>query len=629
MRAMIRVDSVNKRITIPLFALLALVFFQQCGDKSTDTSDKTPPAAVNDLAVGSATDSSLTLSWTAPGDDGTQGQAAEYDLRYYLNSITANNWDSATVIGSLTSPATPGTGESYLLNGLDFATTYYFAIKTADEIPNWSALSNSAVGTTLPEPDSVAPGAITDLQIAAVTASSVTLAWTAPGDDANSGTAAAYDIRFSLTAITDENFHDADSAENTPIPSPAGAQESATIAGLAGNTDYYFAITTADERDNLSAISNVAFGITLPGPTDSWERTYGTGASDAARSVVASDGAGYVTAGWTKATASGNEDFYVLSVDEVTRQLWDQTFGGDDIDYAWSISPTLDAGFIVGGLTYSFGAGNSDIQLVKLDGSGNIQWNTTYGGPGWDEGYAVRAASDGGYVVVGWTKTYGLKDLFVVRTNSVGDTAWTRQFGGAGNETGYDIYPFDNDGFIAVGMTESYGAGQQDVYVVRIDAAGDSLWTRTVGGADRDFATALTPSGDGGYVLAGATRSFGVGGFDMYAVKIDAAGDSVWAETYGGGGDEYAWAIARAQDGGYVLAGETDSFGAGQTDVYLIKIDASGQLLWQRTFGGALSDVSYSVAPLANGGFIVAGWTKSSGAGSGDIYLIKVDDQGE
>jgi outer membrane protein assembly factor BamB len=178
-------------------------------------------------------------------------------------------------------------------------------------------------------------------------------------------------------------------------------------------------------------------------------------------------------------------------------------------------------------------------------------------------------------------------------------------------------------------MTDSYGAGQQDVYVVRIDVDGDSLWTSTIGGADREFASAVTPGGDGGYILAGATRSFGAGGFDMYAVKIDAAGDSVWAETYGGGGDDYAWAIAPALDGGYVLAGETDSFGAGQNDVYLVKIDASGQLLWERTFGGALSDVSYSIAPLANGGFIVAGWTKSSGAGSGDIYLIKVDDQGE
>jgi hypothetical protein len=616
-------------MVLTFLALLAPVLLQQCSDKSTDTTDRTAPAAVADLAAGSASDTSLTLSWTAPGDDGTQGQAAQYNVRYYLRSITANNWDSAAPAGNVPDPAPAGTIEHLMIAGLLPDTTYYFAVRTADEMPNWSGLSNIAIGITLPVPDTIAPRRVSDLQVGDMSTTTVLLTWTAPGDDSATGTATVYDIRYAQYQITTENFLDADSVENAPTPSAAGTTENATISGLASNTAYYFAVRAGDESGNWSDVSNTDSVTTLPDPSSSWQRTYGTSSSDAARSVVAVDNEGFVMAGWTKATVSGNEDFYYMKVNTSSKFIWDGEFGGTGVDYAWSIVQAPDNGFAIAGLTYSTGAGNSDVQLTKIDQAGSHVWDKAYGGPGWEEGYAVKTTVDGGYILTGWSQTYGLRDLYLVKTNSSGDTLWTRKFGGAANETGYDVCRADQNGFVVVGGTESYGAGQQDVYRLRVADGGDSLWSRTYGGAGREFAASVVPSGTGGYLMAGATQSFGAGGYDVYAVMTDANGDSLWAEAFGGAGDDIAWAAAPTSDGGFVLVGETDSYGAGQKDVYLIKLDNSGSLLWQRTFGGPLGDAGYSVAPLSGGGFIVAGWTKSFGSGSADIYLIKVNDLGE
>ena len=220
----------------------------------------TAPADVTDLATGTVTTSSVDLSWTAPGDDGATGTATTYDVRYSTGTITAGNWATATQATGEPSPSVAGSAETFTVTGLSLATTYYFAIKTSDEVPNESAISN--VPSSATAADGAAPADVTDLATGTVTASSVALSWTAPGDDGATGTATTYDVRYSTSTITAGNWASATQASGEPAPSVAGSAESFTVTGLSGGTTYYFAIKTSDEEPNESGLSNVPSAAT-------------------------------------------------------------------------------------------------------------------------------------------------------------------------------------------------------------------------------------------------------------------------------------------------------------------------------------------------------------------------------
>jgi hypothetical protein len=222
---------------------------------ATTEAEGVAPAAVTNLASSSPTATSVTLTWTAPGDDGTVGTAAEYDIRYSTSVITNANFDAADQASNPPTPSLAGSGETFVVTGLAEQTTYYFALKAADEVPNWSGLSNVVTGTTSAE--AVPPALISNLVVTSKTAFSVTLSWTAPGDDGNSGTASEYDVRYSTAAINGATFASATKASNIPAPQTAGSTESFTVEGLLGGWTYYFAVKTADEVPNWSGISNV------------------------------------------------------------------------------------------------------------------------------------------------------------------------------------------------------------------------------------------------------------------------------------------------------------------------------------------------------------------------------------
>jgi chitodextrinase len=223
---------------------------------ATTDPEQDPPSTIADLNVSGATSTTATLAWTAPGDDGDSGTATQYDIRFAISPITEANWDSCTQVIGEPSPQIAGSSETFTVQNLSPSTTYYFAVKTADEVPNWSNLSNVPVATTSPE--EVAPADITDLMAINPTGTSLTLIWTAPGDDGDSGTAAQYDIRFATSPITEANWTAAAQISGVPSPQPAGSNESFTVEDLNPNTTYYFAIKTADEVPNWSGLSNVA-----------------------------------------------------------------------------------------------------------------------------------------------------------------------------------------------------------------------------------------------------------------------------------------------------------------------------------------------------------------------------------
>ncbi|MCE9585905.1 fibronectin type III domain-containing protein [Candidatus Uhrbacteria bacterium] len=231
------------------------------------TNDTTAPAAVSNLAAASPTVSSTRLTWTSPGDDGSSGTASSYDIRYSTSLITDANFGSATQVAGEPTPVVAGTSQSMTVSGLSANTTYYFAMKAADEVPNWSGLSNVPSRSTLATTDSTPPDAVSNLALSNPTLSSIDLAWTAPGDDDGTGTAESYDVRYSMSPITsDADFAAASEASGEPTPSLAGTPETMTVTGLSPNTNYYFAIKTSDEVPNISDLSNTPNLSTLAAP---------------------------------------------------------------------------------------------------------------------------------------------------------------------------------------------------------------------------------------------------------------------------------------------------------------------------------------------------------------------------
>lgn len=217
-------------------------------------NESTAPAAIASLVVSNPTDSSATLTWTAPGDDDNSGQASQYEIRYSTSSITNSNWSSATVVSNPPTPMTAGGSESFIVTGLNQEITYYFAIKTADEVPNWSDLSNVVSTTTL---DLTPPASINDLAATTGTVDgTILLDWTAPGDDNMLGSASLYEIRYSQNEITDSNWLETSLFMPPPLPLPAGEHQSITLTGLTPGQVYHSAIKSYDNKGNPSAVSN-------------------------------------------------------------------------------------------------------------------------------------------------------------------------------------------------------------------------------------------------------------------------------------------------------------------------------------------------------------------------------------
>jgi hypothetical protein len=202
------------------------------------------------------THNSVTLTWTTPGDDSLSGTASQFDLRYSTSPITAANFTSATRATGTPSPTAPGTSQSYAVTGLQAATTYYFAIKTADEVPNWALISNVVSRTTLAAPDVTRPAPLA-ISITGATDSSVTLAWNAVGDDSLTGTATSYDVRYSTSPITAANWSSATQASGEPTPATPGTAQTFVVRGLSRQVTYHFAARVSDDAGNVSAISNV------------------------------------------------------------------------------------------------------------------------------------------------------------------------------------------------------------------------------------------------------------------------------------------------------------------------------------------------------------------------------------
>ena len=371
--------------------------------------------------------------------------------------------------------------------------------------------------------------------------------------------------------------------------------------------------------------------LTIPilGFGQGFQNTFGGDSLDMGYSVQQTNDGGYVLTGSTNSYGNGDSDVYLIKTDGNGDSLWTRTFGGENQDYCNSVQQTTDGGYIITGRTESYGAGNKDVYLIKTDGNGDSLWTKTFGGTSFDNGISVQQTNDGGYIILGGTESYGAgnRDIYLIKTDGNGDSLWTKTFGGTSQDFGNSVQQTNDGGYIVTGVTESYGAGNKDAYLIKTDASGDSLWTKTFGGSKFDLGNSVQQTNDGGYIVTGRTASFGAGSLDVYLIKTDGNGDSLWTKTFGGSSFDLGFSVQQTTDGGYIIIGGTDSYGNGDRDFYLIKTDVNGDLIWTKTFGGIFRDVGSSVQQTTDGGYIITGYT-SSGNGDRDLLLIKADGNG-
>ncbi len=362
-----------------------------------------------------------------------------------------------------------------------------------------------------------------------------------------------------------------------------------------------------------------------------FQKTYGGGGNDASYSIQQTMDNGYILVGGTRSYSQGDNDVYLIKTNSFGDTIWTKTYGGADNDNGYCVQQTSDLGYIITGITTSFGAGGQDIYLIKTDQEGDTLWTKSFGGVLNDWGSAVQQTLDGGYIIIGSTESFGSGnfDYYLIKTDSFGNTIWTKTFGGSNWDYGSWIELTSDNGFIMTGHSNSYGEGNYDVYLIKTNDNGDTLWTKTYGGLDDEYSKTVKQTIDGGYVIVGQQGIYQTGNtFDVYLIRTDINGNESWAREYGGINYDAGASVDESSDGGFIITGETRSFGIGQQDVYLIKTDNTGDTLWTKRFGDINESRGFSVQETQDGGYVLCGSTYSSETENTDVYLIKTDVNG-
>ncbi len=426
----------------------------------------------------------------------------------------------------------------------------------------------------------------------------------------------------------------------------------------------------------LTLISCKARVFSQTAPSIQWQKTLGGSSWDFANSIRQTTDKGYIVAGYTSSNDEdvtgnhGNEDYWIVKLDAAGNKVWQKTLGGSGNDEAHSIQQTTEGGYIVAGFTESNDGdvtgnhGNTDYWIVKLDADGNIIWQKTFGGYSYDEAHSIQQTSDGGYIVAGYTFSingnvtgnHGGSDYWIVKLNANGKIIWQKTLGGSSYDYANSIQQTKDGGYVVAGRTSSNDGDVTghhpaiivydafDEWIVKLDADGNKIWQKILGGYSYDEAHSIQQTRDGGYIVAGITNSNNGdvtgnhGNADYWIVKLNARGKIIWQKTLGGSSYDEALSIQQTKDG-YIVAGYTASnngdvtgFHGGNSDYWIVKLDTSENIIWQKTFGGSSWDNAYSIRQTSNGGYIVAGVTSSNdgdvtghhGIDTTDYWIVKL-----
>jgi len=369
-----------------------------------------------------------------------------------------------------------------------------------------------------------------------------------------------------------------------------------------------------------------SFNTSAQPPDTLWTRTFGGVGPDQSTCMQLTNDGGYIITGYTYSFGPGDNDIWLIKTDSTGNEEWTNAFGRDGNDFGSHVQQTRDNGFIIVG-TISLGANGFDVWLIKTDSTGNEEWNRTFGGNEYDGGSCVQETIDDGYIITGYTSSSGSgnNDVWLIKTDSNGDEEWNRTFGGTEGDGGSCVQQTNEGGYIIAGATHSFGAGRRpDAWIIKTNSDGEEEWNRIIGGGSNDYLYSIHQTNDGGYILAGRTASFGDGSYDMWLVKIESNGDQEWNRTFGGNDYDDGHSGQQTIDGGYIITGNTEPSGAGESDILLVKTDSTGNEEWSQTFGGVDRDFSSSIQQTNDGGYIICGWTDSFGAGREDVWLIRL-----
>jgi hypothetical protein len=367
-----------------------------------------------------------------------------------------------------------------------------------------------------------------------------------------------------------------------------------------------------------------------------WTNTFGGTAHDRGRSIQQTTDGGYIITGRTSSFGNGvnmHSDVYLIKTDVNGVEQWNQTFdlyqGGDE---GYSVQQTTDGGYIITGCVTDM-----NVLLIKTDGNGNLQWTNNFGGLSTDQGRSVQQTTDGGYIITGYslsaTPSNNGPYVYLIKTDVNGVEQWNQTFGPYWS-FGMSVQETSDGGYIITGYTGGFvGIGYQ-FYLIKTDGTGNIQWNNNFGGILDEHSFSVQQTTDGGYIIVGNRNTFGMLDHDVYLVKTDSIGVEQWSQTYGGTGSDRGSSVQQTTDGGYVITGETSSFGNGGYDVYLVKTDGNGVEQWTKTFGGADDDRGNSVQQTTDGGYIITGYIGATGSGgaagfgSENVYVIKTDSNG-
>jgi len=361
-------------------------------------------------------------------------------------------------------------------------------------------------------------------------------------------------------------------------------------------------------------------------PETLWTRTYGwefISYCDA-YAVQRAWGGGFIVAG-SVSNGALDADFYIVRIDDSGDTLWTRRYGWEVDDECHDLQRTTDGGYILAGVCnqnfYSI-PHFSDYCLMKMDSAGDTLWSRSYTKYEVNEANAVQQTSDGGYILVGSACYPNVCSWFIVKTDSVGDTLWTRIFGNTSYHVAYSVQQTTDGGYIIAGVGNTNGAEPSNIYLMKLTESGDLQWERMYGESSYDYGYSVQQTTDGGYIVTGRIKYYLAGHDDMFLLKTDSAGDSLWMRIFGGLDHDAGNSVKQTQDGGYIIAGYTESFGEEQDDYYIVRTDSVGDTLWTNTYGGLDLDQANSISITNDGGYIAAGFSFSFGGNM--MYLVRL-----
>ncbi len=355
-----------------------------------------------------------------------------------------------------------------------------------------------------------------------------------------------------------------------------------------------------------------------------WTVTIGLAGSEDARSIRQTSDGGYAFLGSTSSMGGGN-DFYLVRIDACGDIVWSNNFGGTSSDLGTSMDVGSDGSFIIAGTVPPL---PSNDYVIKTSSSGEYLFGSNFGGSPIHMVLDVTGVGGSGYALVGGAAPTILDppDVHFIKANSVLGSFWSKTIGGPGSDVAYSVYQTADAGYILAGRTDSYGAGAGDFYLLKLNVIGDSLWANTYGTTGDETAFSVVETSDSGLIVVGSSTPLGGGSSDMFIVRLTSDGTESWRRTVGGASDEVARSVQETDQGDFLVAGWTNSYGAGGHDFYIVKLNATGDTLWTDTKGGVGDDKAYEILTTADGGYIVAGETKSFGAGTKNAYIVKSAD---